>query len=134
MRIEEIIRMINNKEYKRIDKIEEPIGYWYVVELENGRVDVELYRNEVYGIYDVDKYGFVNNFWIKEYGDKGCYILSNIYNEVERQYNEMQEKKDFNVKLTQGDLELVLIALSKMDKDREKYVELYNEIISQLNN
>lgn len=134
MRIEEIIRMIDNKEYKRIDKIEEPTGYWYMVELENGRVDVELDKDEVYGIYDVDKYGFVNDFWIKECGDKGYYILSNIYNEVERQYNEMQEKKDFNVKLTQGDLELVLIALSKMGKDREKYVKVYNEIISQLNN
>ena len=106
-----------------------------MVELENGRIDVELDKDENCGIvYDVDKYGFVNNFWIKEYGDKGYYILSNIYNEVERQYNEMQEKKDFNVKLTKSDLELVLIALSKMDEDREKYIEVYNEIISQLNN
>ena len=39
-----------------------------------------------------------------------------------------------DIKLTQNNLELVLIALSKMDEDREKYVEVYNEIISQLNN
>ena len=37
-----------------------------------------------------------------------------------------------DIKLTQNDLELVLVALSKMDEDREKYVEVYNEIISQL--
>lgn len=37
-----------------------------------------------------------------------------------------------DIKLTQDDLELVLVALSKMDEDREKYVEVYNEIISQL--
>lgn len=134
MKIENIIRMIDNKEYISIEKGENHMECWYILETEDERIDLVFDKaNDLYGIYVFGMNGVkIKNFWERGYGEIGYNIFNCLYNDVERDYEQLKEENMKDIKLTQGDLELVLVALSKMDEDREKYVEVYNAIISQL--
>ena len=137
MRIEDIIRIIDNREYISIEKGENNIGSWYILETENDRIVLVYDKvNELYEIYVFEMNGIKEkNFWQQEYGTNGYYIFQNIYNGAEKEYCRLENENIEDIRLSRNDLELVLIALGNINKkDREKYVEVYNKIIFQLNN
>ena len=92
MRLDTIIRILDNREYDEIQL--NGVGYlrWYDVFLPNG----EAIRLEHFDLYEEDEYGVmyftseddrVLEMWESDYREDSYYIFKNLFNDVKRYYN-----------------------------------------------
>lgn len=91
MRLDSIIRIIDNKEYEIITMYRMSIFEWFDVDLHNG----DLIRIEKVTMYDETPNRYRLSYstfelddaidrWEGEYGTNIYFILSNIYNEISK--------------------------------------------------
>ena len=90
MKLDNIIRMIDNKEYESIEY--DHIGKlsWFDMTFENGIVRVEKCSNDEADsflvLYIVPNKRTATEVWRGDYRSNAYYIFNNIYNELERIY------------------------------------------------
>ena len=94
MRLDSIIRIIDNKEYEKVTVFCRRMAIeWFDISLYNG----DLIRIEKITMYETipNKYRLVYfaseldtavNHWVGEYGTNVYCILSNIYNEISKEF------------------------------------------------
>lgn len=92
MRLDTIIRILDNKEYDEIQL--DGVGYfrWYDIFLLNG----EVIRLEHFDLYEEDEYRVmyftsegnrVLEMWESDYRKNSYYIFKNLFNDAKRYYN-----------------------------------------------
>lgn len=93
MRLDSIIRIIDNEEYVAIKKYKMTIFKWLDIDLHNGdliRIEKVAMYDEIPNKYKLAYFTFeldtAVNHWVGEYGTNMYYILSNIYNETDKKY------------------------------------------------
>ena len=90
MKLDKVIRMIDNKEYVSVEH--DTIGKlsWYDMKFENGivRVEKSLGANgesdSYLVLYIIPSKRTATEIWNGDYRSNAYYIFSNIYNELER--------------------------------------------------
>lgn len=93
MKLDNIIRIIDNKEYEIITMYRMSIFEWFDVDLHNGdliRIEKVTMHDETpdryrlsYSTFELDD---AIDRWVGEHGTNTYYILSNIYNEIDKEY------------------------------------------------
>ena len=92
MKLDKVIRMIDNKEYESIEY--DAIGKlsWYDMRFENGIVRIEKCHgvdgesDSYLVLYIVSNEITATEIWRGDYRSNAYYIFSNIYNELERTF------------------------------------------------
>lgn len=92
MKLDTIIRILDNKEYKKITKGRMYIFEWFDMELYNGdmiRIEQITLFGEIadkyrmsYFVYELDD---AIKIWEGKYGTNTYYILSNLFNSVKQE-------------------------------------------------
>lgn len=92
MRLDTIIRILDNKEYNEIQLEDVGDFQWYDMFLPNGGV----IRLERFDLYEEDEYRVmyftfegdrVSEMWESDYRKGSYYILKNLFNDAKRYYN-----------------------------------------------
>lgn len=85
MRIDSVIRIIDNKEYKTVKYDELGVLKWYDVKLDDGSIiRIEKCLDQMMALYITPGQKVADDVWIGKNGTNAYYILSNIYNELDR--------------------------------------------------
>lgn len=88
MKIENVIRILDNKEYTSVEYDEIGILKWYDVKLNDGNmIRIEKCTDQMMILYIVPEQKTACKVWIGEFATNEYYIFSNIYNELEREIN-----------------------------------------------
>lgn len=103
MKIETIIRILDNKEYRKITRGCMYVFKWFDIELYNGdmiRVEQVTMNDEIPNKYRISYFTFELDdgieYWVGEYRTNAYYMFSNLFNEVEQDYKK-NEKLNFKV-------------------------------------
>lgn len=93
MKLDKIIRMIDNKEYVSVEPDEIGRLTWFDVKLKNGNLvriekchGVEDEPDSFMVLYIVTSERTATEVWNGDYRSNVYYIISNIYNELERTF------------------------------------------------
>lgn len=93
MKLESIIRIIDNKEYKSIECDEIGNLTWFDVKLDNGNIvrveKCEGFKEEddsMMILYIVPNEKTACKVWVGAYGSNAYNIFSNIYNELDKEF------------------------------------------------
>ena len=91
MKLDKVIRMIDNKEYVSVEPDEIGRLTWFDVKLKNGNLvriekchGVESEPDSFMVLYIVSNERTATEIWNGDYRSNAYYIFSNIYNELER--------------------------------------------------
>ena len=85
MRIDSMIRIIDNKEYKTVEYDELGALKWYDVKLDDGgMIRIEKCLDQMMALYITPGKKVADDVWIGKNGTNAYYILNNIYNELDK--------------------------------------------------
>ena len=91
MRLDSIIRAIDNKEFIKIEFDKAGCFKWYDIFLENGDIIkfeyLDMIEEDEYEItYFNDKGNRILNMWKSDFKENSYYIFKNLFNDVKRYY------------------------------------------------